>query len=706
MPICVIYILPKIISGLGGLLALSAQCQINAPRFLQTIKANGDTPVVIEWESQPSAVFTVEYSVGLNNDWQQVELGFPAQGTTTRWTDRGNPAADGFRLSSGDALAPYRFYRLKVERLMDTSLPITVSVSSPSPGATLTGEVQVQGTASASQGLASVKVLVDGYVVSRARGPSFSLPVETRFFANGSHRISVIAEDIGAIESTEEPNDFSPREASYGVQNINVTFDNLLTDARLRYEHFRPELGQMQQIFAVWSTSRNWSVDVTSRDGSVVYRSFSGAGRRVAVDWDGRDAANQMLNPQVLAYVFNDLGPAPEPPPGGGGGGAPPSPAMAAVAAGQDSYFVQSPPMPPIKKDGKWYSWEEIYGPLPPIEVKISEKQRESILAKLAADGSTEKVAEEPAAGPAAAGQAFVTFGPYSLIGTIAIAGQGHHPAFDLFGRYPTPPRTFGGNVRMSSRSEFGPWGRLKRVKGIVDEAAQEFAKLGYAVLYKKLDDQVLPEDIAQDPFGLPNIFNRANVGLFVGHSVAAKDAESGFIWRQAYVPIYNSVFDSMTFVGSSSMNFGSEQLKWMAFFSCNMFRSDFYRPDGIYEQQKNFFALPMNGYLHIMQGFATENSVHPDMPFYWTLALRQSPIVASPNYSVIGAWNYVCRRTQPTPTMTDPVNVARSLTWPECQADFIFGYGSQTEPNRNPTDPEEQEALLEIDHAANSPEP
>ncbi len=191
-----------------------------------------------------------------------------------------------------------------------------------------------------------------------------------------------------------------------------------------------------------------------------------------------------------------------------------------------------------------------------------------------------------------------------------------------------------------------------------------------------------------------------------MGHSVAAKDAESGFIWRQAYVPIYNSVFDSMTFVGSSSMNFGSEQLKWMAFFSCNIFRSDLYRSDGIYEQQKNFFALPMNGYLHIMQGFATENSVHPDMPFYWTLALRKTPLSGPLDQSVIGAWNFVCRRTQPAGTPTDPVNVARSVFWPECQSDFIFGYGPQTEPNRDPTEPTEQAELEERDEPADAPDP
>jgi hypothetical protein len=115
----------------------------------------------------------------------------------------------------------------------------------------------------------------------------------------------------------------------------------------------------------------------------------------------------------------------------------------------------------------------------------------------------------------------------------------------------------------------------------------------------------------------------------------------------------------------------------------------------------KNSFALPMNGYLHILQAYATEMSIHPDFAFRWTLALRGSSLASAPNHSVIGAWNYACRNTQPPGTPTDPVNVARSVTWPECQADFIYGYGPQTEPNRDPTDPTEQAELLEIDHAA-----
>jgi len=99
--------------------------------------------------------------------------------------------------------------------------------------------------------------------------------------------------------------------------------------------------------------------------------------------------------------------------------------------------------------------------------------------------------------------------------------------------------------------------------------------------------------------------------------------------------------------------------------------------------------------------------SVHPEFAFRWALALQGSSIISPANYSVIGAWNYACRNTQShTFTATDPINVARSVTWPECQADFILGYGSQTEPNRDPNDPTEQESLLEIDHDADSPEP
>ena len=60
-------------NGLIFVIACSLVLQGNtfgqsAPYFLTPIKADGDTPVVLEWESEPKGVYTVEYSVGLNGN--------------------------------------------------------------------------------------------------------------------------------------------------------------------------------------------------------------------------------------------------------------------------------------------------------------------------------------------------------------------------------------------------------------------------------------------------------------------------------------------------------------------------------------------------------------------------------------------------------------------------------------------------------------
>jgi hypothetical protein len=83
-----------------------------APHLVTPGKADVYTPVVIQWDSDPAGIYTVDYSVGLNGEWRTVETGFPSQGSSTRWTDPGNPDPTAFRFSSGDPIVPYRFYRL------------------------------------------------------------------------------------------------------------------------------------------------------------------------------------------------------------------------------------------------------------------------------------------------------------------------------------------------------------------------------------------------------------------------------------------------------------------------------------------------------------------------------------------------------------------------------------------------------------------
>mgnify|MGYP005849993485 CR=1 FL=1 len=176
------------ILGIALLLTLQTTAHgQSAPHLLTPIKPDGDTPVVIEWESDAAGVYTVEYSVGLNGDWRIVEQDFPSQGTTTRWSDRGNPDYGDFRHSSADPWVPYRFYRVRFDQFIDTNGPISVVVTNISNGAELGGVVEVRGFVTATQRIASVKLLVDGFLVGKASEPQFALAFETREFANGSH---------------------------------------------------------------------------------------------------------------------------------------------------------------------------------------------------------------------------------------------------------------------------------------------------------------------------------------------------------------------------------------------------------------------------------------------------------------------------------------------------------------------------------------
>ncbi|MBM4094867.1 MAG: hypothetical protein FJ276_36470 [Planctomycetes bacterium] len=348
-------------------------------------------------------------------------------------------------------------------------------------------------------------------------------------------------------------------------------------------------------------------------------------------------------------------------------------------------------------------------GPLPPLELKITDEQKRWIRAAIARE-KTEKAASAAAGGGVmgvAQGQVFSLEGPYSVLAGFGVAGQGHLPAIDLSGRYLPPYRWTGGRVRMTSQREFGPWRRLHNIRGIAEESSKLFSKMGYVPVFKKLDDEIVGDDLRRQGWDNTSWFNQVNIGLYIGHSSAGKDIQSGMGYRQSYLPIYNSMLDTMDWVGASEMEFGSPYLKWMAFYSCNLLRSYLYRADGVYDEMKNHFALPMNGYLHILQAYATEMSVHPDMAFYWTTALRGSIFTSAEDRTVVGAWNYVCRNTQWNPQHPDPdPNVARSVYWPECAGDYIYGYGPQTEPDLDPDDPLEEFNLEEADHPANSPNP
>ena len=271
---------------------------------------------------------------------------------------------------------------------------------------------------------------------------------------------------------------------------------------------------------------------------------------------------------------------------------------------------------------------------------------------------------------------------------------QGHHPWFSPSNR-PQRGAPFGQVTFATGHNP--PWGKLKAGKRIASDVAVRFPISGYPLGFIYGDDDFKAAALQKSSLGGSNILNNVTIGLYVGHSAMGKENIVALAHPQSYIPVYDSGAGTMTWVGMYDMDLGSSNLKWMAFYSCNLFRDDAYRANGSYSLMKNNEHLAMNSSLHIMQAYATEVTVRHDMGLFWTVALIGSTSLSSDN-TVLGAWRYVCLKTQPVESVAN-ANVSRSAYWEECASDHIYGYGSQTDPDPSHI----QEELLEDDQMANT---
>ncbi len=78
--------------------------------------------------------------------------------------------------------------------LPDTTPP-TVSLSAPTSGATVTGTVSVQGTATDSAGVTKIQLYVDGAAVATATSSPFSFSWNSTAASNGTHTLTIKAYD-------------------------------------------------------------------------------------------------------------------------------------------------------------------------------------------------------------------------------------------------------------------------------------------------------------------------------------------------------------------------------------------------------------------------------------------------------------------------------------------------------------------------------
>jgi hypothetical protein len=90
-------------------------------------------------------------------------------------------------------------------QLSNDKVPPAITVLSPASGATVSGSVEVQVTASDNEAVVEVRLLVDGQLTSSdSHGPitSAALPWNTRAHGNGSHTLTVTATDLSGNTTT------------------------------------------------------------------------------------------------------------------------------------------------------------------------------------------------------------------------------------------------------------------------------------------------------------------------------------------------------------------------------------------------------------------------------------------------------------------------------------------------------------------------
>ena len=165
--------------------------------------------VALNWSAASDNVGVVRYNVH-----RSTVSGFTpsagnrvAQPTGTSYTDIGlAPGTYYYKVTAQDAAANVSAASAQVNALAAAEqTPPSVSMTSPTAGATLAGTATVAANASDNRGVASVQFRVDGQNLGAAdTSAPYSLPWNTTTSTEGAHTVTAVARDAAGNSATSQ----------------------------------------------------------------------------------------------------------------------------------------------------------------------------------------------------------------------------------------------------------------------------------------------------------------------------------------------------------------------------------------------------------------------------------------------------------------------------------------------------------------------
>ena len=168
-------------------------------------------PQSVTVTSPQSATFAISATSASSYQWQSQAAGISgfsniSGATASTYTLTTTSASDNgrqFRCVVANSTATVTSNPAVLTADSSTSQPPSIVITQPAGGATLSGTVSIQGTASDSAGLTSVAVAIDGGTPAAASGlQSWSFALDTTKLSNASHSAIVTATNKSGITST------------------------------------------------------------------------------------------------------------------------------------------------------------------------------------------------------------------------------------------------------------------------------------------------------------------------------------------------------------------------------------------------------------------------------------------------------------------------------------------------------------------------